>query len=41
MHALGEDGLTPEAITQIANRYGCEVDFEATGPIMEQHGLSF
>ena len=32
---------TPEAITEIAGRYGVEVDFEATMPIVERHGLSF
>jgi mannose-6-phosphate isomerase-like protein (cupin superfamily) len=40
MHALGED-LNPETMTEIAARYGVEVDFEGTMPIMERHGLVF
>lgn len=39
MDALGE-ALTPERMAEIAARYGVEVDFEGTGPIMERHGLS-
>ena len=31
----------PEEMAAMAAGYGCEVDFEATGPLMEQHGLSF
>lgn len=40
MHALG-DQLNPETMTEIGNRYGTEVDWEATPAIMERHGLSF
>lgn len=38
--AYGDD-ISPEALTEIAQRYGVEADFEGTGPIMERHGLSF
>jgi mannose-6-phosphate isomerase-like protein (cupin superfamily) len=40
MHALGED-LDPEKMAAIANRYGCEVDFERTPEVIERHGLNF
>lgn len=40
MHALGED-LTLEKMAEIGARYGVEVDFEGTMPIVERHGLSF
>jgi mannose-6-phosphate isomerase-like protein (cupin superfamily) len=40
MHALGED-LSPEAMGTLASRYETEVDFEATFPIIERHGLKF
>ena len=40
MDALG-DQLNPETMTEIANRYGVEADFERTGPIIERHGLLF
>jgi quercetin dioxygenase-like cupin family protein len=40
MHALGEDP-NPETMTQIASRYGGEIDFERTMPIIERHGLTF
>lgn len=40
MHALGES-LDPEALVAIAERYGIDVDFERTGPIVERHGLTF
>jgi quercetin dioxygenase-like cupin family protein len=40
INALG-DSATPEAIADIAGRYGIDVDFEGTGPIMERHGLTF
>lgn len=40
MHALG-DALTPEVMAEVAVRYGCEVDFEGTMPIIERHGLVF
>lgn len=31
----------PEELAEMAARYGCDLDFEATGPIMERHRLSF
>lgn len=40
MHALGE-ALDPASMAEIAERYGVEVDFERTGPIIERHGLTF
>ncbi|MGH3086453.1 MAG: cupin domain-containing protein, partial [Rubrobacteraceae bacterium] len=40
MHALGED-LDPATMAEIAARYGGEVDFERTTPIIERHGLAF
>lgn len=40
MHALGE-ALDPAAITAVAARYGVDVDFERTAPIIERHGLTF
>jgi mannose-6-phosphate isomerase-like protein (cupin superfamily) len=38
--AYGE-GVTPEQIAEVGARYGVEVDFEGTGPVMERHGLAF
>jgi mannose-6-phosphate isomerase-like protein (cupin superfamily) len=40
LHALGE-ALDPAAMTAIATRYGVDVDFEGTAPIIERHGLTF
>jgi mannose-6-phosphate isomerase-like protein (cupin superfamily) len=40
MHAIGE-GLDPGTMAAIAARYGVEVDFEQTGPLVERHGLTF
>jgi quercetin dioxygenase-like cupin family protein len=40
MHALGDD-LNPTTMAEIAVRYGVEVDFERTMPILERHGLTF
>ncbi len=40
MHALGE-ALDPAAMTAIVARYGVDVDFERTAPIIEHHGLMF
>jgi len=40
MAAIG-DALTPENMAEIGARYGVEVDFPGTGPIIERHGLSF
>jgi hypothetical protein len=40
MHALG-DALDAVAMAEIAARYGVDVDFERTGPIIERHRLTF
>lgn len=40
MHELG-DALDPTAMTGIAGRYGVEVDFDRTAPVIERHGLTF
>jgi mannose-6-phosphate isomerase-like protein (cupin superfamily) len=40
MHALG-DALDAVAMAEIAARYGVDVDFERTGPIIERHQLTF
>ncbi len=40
MHALGEN-LDPDKMVAIVTRYGCEADFEATGSVIEKHGLIF
>jgi hypothetical protein len=40
MHALGE-ALDAVAMAEIAARYGVEVDFERTEPIIERHRLTF
>ena len=34
-------GPEPEQLAQMAARYGCEIDFPATFPVVERHGLSF
>lgn len=31
----------PETLAEMAAKYHCDLDFEATGPIVERHGLSF
>jgi mannose-6-phosphate isomerase-like protein (cupin superfamily) len=31
----------PEQLAQMAATYGCEIDFPATFPVVERHGLSF
>jgi mannose-6-phosphate isomerase-like protein (cupin superfamily) len=31
----------PEQLVQMAAKYGCEIDFPATFPVVERHGLSF
>ncbi len=31
----------PETLAAMAAEYGCEIDFDATGPIVERHGLAF
>ena len=40
MHALGDE-LDSATMATIAARYGVEVDFERTLPIIERHGLAF
>jgi hypothetical protein len=30
-----------DAVVRVAAAYGCVLDFEATGPIMERYGLIF
>jgi len=40
IHALGDE-LEAETMAAIAARYGVEVDFERTLPIVERHGLTF
>jgi quercetin dioxygenase-like cupin family protein len=32
---------TPESLAAMAGQYGCELDFDATGPILERHRLRF
>ena len=38
--ALG-DALDPDTMATLAARYGAQVDFERTFPIVERHGLKF
>ena len=38
--ALG-DALDPDTMATFAARYGAQVDFERTFPIVERHGLKF
>lgn len=40
MHALGDD-LDPATMAEMVARYGGEIDFEKTMPIIERHGLVF
>jgi len=40
MARLG-DAMTPEKLVALAAEFGCEVDFEATGPLIEAHNLVF
>ena len=40
MDALGED-LDPTTLAEMGARYGGEIDFERTMPIIERHGLAF
>ena len=40
MHALG-DALDATAMARIGERYGVDVDFERTAPIIERHRLTF
>jgi mannose-6-phosphate isomerase-like protein (cupin superfamily) len=37
--AMGEPD--PEALTALAARYGCDLDFPATEPVVVRHGLSW
>lgn len=32
---------SPEELAAMAARHGCDLDFEATGPVMARHGLTF
>lgn len=32
---------SPDELAALAARFGCELDFAATGPVMERHGLVF
>jgi hypothetical protein len=38
--AFGEE-ITPQTMTEIANRCGVDADFEGTSPIIERRGLTF
>ena len=40
---LGTPGgeFAPASLPALVARYGCKVDFEATGPILQRHGLRF
>ena len=31
----------PEQLAEMASKYGCDIDFPATFPVVERHGLSF
>lgn len=35
------DGYDPATLPALAGRYGCEIDFEGTMPIVQRHGLIF
>lgn len=35
------DWPEPEALIELAARFGCSLDFEATMPVVERHGLEF
>ena len=37
--ALGD--AAPDAVVDLASRYGVEIDFEATMPLMQRHGVTF
>jgi quercetin dioxygenase-like cupin family protein len=37
----GVDDLDPEALADMAARFGCELDFPATEPVVVRHGLVF
>lgn len=36
-----DGGPDPQLLAEMAARYGCELDFEATFPIVARHGLAF
>lgn len=40
IYGTGEE-VDMDHMMEVAARYGVEVDFEGTGPIIERHGLSF
>jgi hypothetical protein len=33
--------LDPEALAEIAERHGCDIDMDATGPVIARHHLVF
>ncbi len=33
--------MTPDDLGELAGRYGCDLDFAATMPLVERHGLAF
>jgi uncharacterized RmlC-like cupin family protein len=33
--------LDPHALSELARRHGCDLDMEATGPVVARHGLVF
>lgn len=33
--------MTPDDLRDLAGRYGCDLDFAATMPLVERHGLAF
>jgi hypothetical protein len=35
------DEPTPEVLAEMAAKYGCDLDFPATFPVVERHGLAF
>ncbi len=39
--ARSADALDPDTMATFAARYGAQVDFERTLPIVERHGLKF
>jgi mannose-6-phosphate isomerase-like protein (cupin superfamily) len=39
--ALPEGEYNPETLPALVAKYGCEVDFEATMPLIKRHGLTF
>jgi mannose-6-phosphate isomerase-like protein (cupin superfamily) len=41
MLALPEGEYNPDTLPALVSKYGCEVDFEATMPLIERHKLAF